>query len=351
MKCEYFWKKKAIVSFVLSILVVMIHTLQIETLYSLKNNYMNVSGQIIIFFRDNFSAVAVPLFFMLSGVSYFRDYKGFESYKEKTKRRVQSLVVPYLSWNAIYLVYNILTTKFLSKYFTGRKAFELSVKNVISSLLLYKGNGHFWYLFDLIVFSLCGHIIYKLIANKRNAIVFLPVLLIVSCMANNVEIIKKIFYAPQSITYFALGGILAIHYKAVFIDLHKRKTIFSCLGMYMCVLVLRQLRINWNTAFPIWIGVIVNCFACILFWIGLDLVIPQMSVMRYMKHHFFVYAFHGMILPIIIRVVYLILPKSIQWSCINFFLSVGMTVIASIAASMILEKKFPRLSRCLSGKR
>lgn len=51
--------------------------------------------------------ICVPLYFLISGVLFFRTELTFESYKSKIRRRIHSLVVPYMVWNILALLYSL----------------------------------------------------------------------------------------------------------------------------------------------------------------------------------------------------------------------------------------------------
>lgn len=48
--------------------------------------------------------IAVPLFFLISGYLFFAKKWNMRIYKEKLKRRVHSLLIPYLLFNLIGLI-------------------------------------------------------------------------------------------------------------------------------------------------------------------------------------------------------------------------------------------------------
>lgn len=73
------------------------------------------------FTKGVFPAIAVPLFFFISGYLYFNklDLHGDSSYdfgvwKRKTRGRLKSLLIPYLSWNLL-----VLLLYFIAQQLTG----------------------------------------------------------------------------------------------------------------------------------------------------------------------------------------------------------------------------------------
>ena len=68
-----FWKKKEYVSFVLSILVLFIHSYFAPTV--LNDSFISLfNHKFSFFFSRSITRYAVPMFFMLSGISFFKGY-------------------------------------------------------------------------------------------------------------------------------------------------------------------------------------------------------------------------------------------------------------------------------------
>jgi surface polysaccharide O-acyltransferase-like enzyme len=57
------------------------------------------------FIAHTVSPIAVPFLFIISGYLFFINfYFSWEGYREKLKRRVFSLILPYLGWNITYFL-------------------------------------------------------------------------------------------------------------------------------------------------------------------------------------------------------------------------------------------------------
>ena len=98
-----FWKKKEYISFLLSILVLFIHTHFADTIIS-DCLISVVNNKVSYFFSDSITRFAVPMFFVLSGISFFKDYNN-KKYLSKIKSRLFTLVIPYLLWNTIWMLW------------------------------------------------------------------------------------------------------------------------------------------------------------------------------------------------------------------------------------------------------
>ena len=58
-------------------------------------------------FADVIPAIAVPLFFLISGYLFFRGLErwNWDEWKKKMYRRVHTLLIPYLIWTTLYIAY------------------------------------------------------------------------------------------------------------------------------------------------------------------------------------------------------------------------------------------------------
>ncbi|MDE6697091.1 MAG: acyltransferase family protein, partial [Muribaculaceae bacterium] len=83
----------------------------------------NVVNLIVDLFSNTLAAVAVPIFFFISGFLFF--YKSenftFEIYKTKLVKRVKTLLIPYLFWNLLFVITCILASRIsiLSSFFNS----------------------------------------------------------------------------------------------------------------------------------------------------------------------------------------------------------------------------------------
>jgi surface polysaccharide O-acyltransferase-like enzyme len=141
---EDFWQKKTIATYILSVLVLLIHC-------STFANYPNLPAAInvlSVFWQQVITPVAVPLFFIISGALFYRNYESdMKSYISKMKTRIRSLFVPYICWNVLNMMFQILCTELLSEYFVGREKFVFSAWNILGGVFHYKYNGPFWFIF------------------------------------------------------------------------------------------------------------------------------------------------------------------------------------------------------------
>ena len=146
-----FWKKKEFISFLLSILIFFIHSYFAQDVLS-DSLISLVNHKVSYFFSCTITKFAVPMFFMLSGISFFKEYSN-KKYLKKIKNRTFTLVIPYLIWNTVWLFWEIFTSySFLSKLSTS-EPYPLTLSSILKGIFFYNCNLPFWFIFDLIIFS------------------------------------------------------------------------------------------------------------------------------------------------------------------------------------------------------
>ena len=79
--------------------------------------------------------VVVPVFFMISGYLFFRNYTPADFLK-KLRTRLRSLLVPYLLWNAIFAAAWYLAIKFIpNQYISDQYPFDSILDVTIQAII------------------------------------------------------------------------------------------------------------------------------------------------------------------------------------------------------------------------
>ena len=145
--------------------------------------------------------VAVPGFFMLSGYLFMKGIPSDDAAAEKEavrgklKRRVNTLVIPYLLWNAIYFVIYLVT---------GRA----QIGEIFEAVFLYRCNPVFWYMFQLILITVLAPVIYYIMKKGRRA----ALILLAAIFTLAVLYAKLPFHYcnEDALFYYCLGAYLSL---------------------------------------------------------------------------------------------------------------------------------------------
>ena len=252
------------------------------------------------FVQRGIAAVAVPLFFFISGFLYFyRTEWGVSAYKRKTLKRVRTLVVPFLVWTVLNLVCKLLAYKLeipspsaalcaenhsLWDWVVDIFGLKHRDENLNIAFPLYVP---FWFLRDLFVVGLLSPLWHFLL--KRAGIVALFALgaLWFAYQGNQIPGLST-----QAIFFFCAGAYFAIHERDFTED-------FSGVGVPALALYLPLLAANALTKGAAFNWAIHRAFICValvavVFAVSRGIASGKLRESAFLSGAaFFVYAGHG----------------------------------------------------------
>ena len=341
-----FWKKKEYISFLLSILILLIHSDFAQDL--VDNSLISVVNyKVSYFFAESITRFAVPMFFMLSGTAFFKGYDS-KKYLPKIKSRIFTLIIPYLLWNTIWMLWEIFTSYSFISRFTESPPYPLTLISILKGIFFYNCNPVFWYILDLIIFSLAAPIVYLIIKNKYVGIISVALISVVSLFG--IYLPMGLFYYPMAIVFYLMGAIIGYH----FFDLAAKKSskpmqISSLvfLAVYILAKNIAPTEIHINNYL---IQVVVYTLAAFSLWNVVDMFVEQIKPRAIYRRSFAIYAMHLPISIVILKILDLYDPQN-QWLEIpKFIIMVALTLVIVNSACAVLEKFTPKIYAVLTGK-
>ena len=203
------------IRFPLIVMIVLFHLYPpgqtIKTPYSLYNviaTFLSAHG---------IARLAVPAFFLISGYFFFYHLRKLDKamYASKLRKRVSTLLVPYLLWNGIPIV-GIIIARLLIGMKTGDSL--NSVKEFCGSIGWLRAlwdcgipNGHpfdvpLWYVRDLMVCCICSPVIFFLV--RRYKLFYILVLGILFLTDTWLDVAG---FDSRAWFFFSLGAYLSIN--------------------------------------------------------------------------------------------------------------------------------------------
>ena len=334
-----------VLSFILAVFIVVRHN---SSFY----NYSGRDAEILLKIYENFkysvTEVAVPLFFIISGFNYFRNYDPSMALK-KTKKRIKSLLIPYWFWNGIFTIFCIITSySFISKYFIGRERFIASPVSVFCGFIYHLNcNSQFWFVFNLMLFAVINPLIYVVLKHKAwGGITLLLLYLTIFGFGLNLPI--AFIYRTDSVFFYYLGAFLALNFREL-VGIIKGNTKVSCIiSIILIIQMLFLLLPNVNSC----IRAIVILLGCFGFW-AISSFFENVNCLKYINGglNFLLYAMHGIVQPVVVKCIYLICPKMGWFSIINFVLSIFLTVLICSLIQRFTKNSIEWLYNVMSGWR
>ena len=203
-------------------------------------------------FSDIFAAVAVPLFFFISGFLFFYKTEAFtkEVYAKKLKRRVHTLLIPYIFWNLAVALLLFLSEIFFSGLMSGvhKALHDYTFQDWLWTFWDRKhidgvGDGNlpicyqFWFLRDLMVVMLFSPLVYWVVKKLKQ---YVLIVLGIFWVADFWFTLPG--FSIAALFFFSFGAYFSIHgiNFAVKVQSYWRQTGVLYLLLSLTVLSLRE---------------------------------------------------------------------------------------------------------------
>jgi peptidoglycan/LPS O-acetylase OafA/YrhL len=330
-------------------------------LYAIVSNWEGCTSEmpswLVFIFNELYLIVLparVPTLFIISGYFFFRTLNDKKAngqfFIDKYKKRVSSLLVPYLIWNCIaiamlYVKYDIIEQTplnfidYLSGFwdFIPRAGFD-------------PANGPLWYMRDLMVITLMSPLVYVLINNKRTVYIYLSILSVL--YATNI-CLPLVGFSNDAFLFFSIGAYIAIH--NVNLTKISNKTGLIMLLLYIpSQLFFNRLEENNQYIYVMYLIVSIIKITAVFYLVSLLFSKKILKpTPRLGKISFLLYALHGVIVNPIIMVLF-----KLSGYTDNPFLLLGIyitTPIIIIVATQLLyttiTKFTPGIAKAVTGNR
>jgi len=194
------------VPMVCCLMVVMIHQ------HTVAGDIYTVSSRSISFFTHGICTTAVPMFFVISGYLFFRNAYTFSDGLQKQKRRIKTVLMPFLAWSAFYYLMYAVVSVVVPGFLQSNV--DLNVFGVIKGIVFYEYAFPMWYMFQLCVYILLAPVLLIAIRNKAVSVIILTVssgLGIIGCAEWQVNLggYERTLFHGNFFAYYWLGCLLA----------------------------------------------------------------------------------------------------------------------------------------------
>jgi peptidoglycan/LPS O-acetylase OafA/YrhL len=334
--------------FPLMFLVVIIHAYIPVDLLSEATNVHSFHTFLLFeaLFSQIIARIAVPCFFFISGFLFFYNLDRFSLnvFLQKIKRRIHSLLVPYLLWNIIVILMYYFLQTFLPSFATGRIPLvkDWSFWNYLQAFWNMNGGDpicfQFWFIRDLMIISLLSPAFYLL--NKYTKIIGIVILYI---LMHKYGFFTNCFY-------FSLGAYFSIN-RISPIGLRTQMKIFITLA-YVCCTVILLLTGNFGEK-----SILYNF--TLLLGIATAFYISSIFARKHSNFNpsflnaasFFVYGYHAMVLTLVIKIFLRSFPPRGDLMAIGIYcISIAFVIVFGIGLYKAFYKAFPRLAMLFVGK-
>lgn len=346
---QYLSDKLRVLSLVSIILVLYIHSGfhadEIEGMMWNDNVQTFVSGMM--------GRCAVPLFYVISGYLFFLKVpEGMKSIYGKMRKRVGTLVVPYIIGCLFFVGFGVLMAVLpgVSKYMNSSMMplFSNPVGEILRSIFYDAGNGspcafQLWFLRDLILIVATSPLWYLILKHLRW-------ILVVTCLSLTYLHIPFIpFYA---LFWFLLGGqLVQVKNKYGGASL----TVFTIV-VFLFLSVVQLFMpdmIDWELVkIPIIILGLISIWGIYDMVLGKDFKLSEhRGLATACQFTFFIYLFHEPTLNIVRKLIVVVLGKNEFGYLASYLISPWIFAVCAVFAGLLFRKYLPRVYNVCTGGR
>ena len=352
----------AFLRFPLIVLVLFIHCNY--TTLSAEWASLPFAGKFINIFSQRIAPIANPFFFFISGYLFFKTGQfSLDIYIKKLIRRMQSLLVPYILWNLLYLLLAIIIGLFTSRIPILNIAFDdmtfTDGLKAFWNISLIKGGSHiaapiavqFWFLRDLMVAMVCSPIIYFLvkwfiiISGKRPIVRYLLFLVIIFAFKWWPDITG---FNPECWLFFSFGAYFGIK---------KKEFIVAMLPYALPSFIVLCIVIGIEQWLPCDFIYRLEYVVGLIFGISLTTIMARAGSwwvnMTLSNGSFFIFAYHYMVLGFIVTWLGtgVLTPHSWWLAMLIYILSVVLVVFIGLVLYWLMRTRLPFTTYILMGGR
>lgn len=316
-------------------------------------------NRIYLLFSENFARLAVPLFFLFSGWLFFREGEAFDRKhcNEKLKRRLRSLLLPYLIWNLITLLMTGAGEMLFGALSSGNRTpiYDYSFGELLQCFWIAPQSTYspacapLWYIRDLMVTLLFARPICQVIRRVGG---WLPLLLGVLWVF--VPYRYTLWYGASlpAFFFFTLGAWCALRGRD-FVAF-SLKAWRMALPLYIAALCpILYFCSKGGVLYPIYnIGILCGMTLLVALAGGCCPTKRLKNGPFIAGCSFFVYAAHILPITLLTKVVAAVVQPSTTGMCIVLYFGCPIVVTALMTALYALLRRFtPRLCNLLTGGR
>lgn len=318
-----------------------------------------------LFIGEGICRIAVPLFMMISGYLFYLTFDGsWKSYGNKLKRRVFSLVIPYLFWSTVTFFAFFCAQRFLGlgEFFVTRNGTDIDIWYLFDNIVLNSYDSPLWFCRYLIVFAVLSIIVYWLL--KKCPVIMFALFLYLWIFNGNFFAFSLPNLRYDSIFFYFFGALIAIHHD-FFIKLHQwinKPIIIISTILFIIGLSVRTFLFCYQDPNYLLVGdsnimlditkKILTPLGVFVFWYVYDYLFKtKTDLWQISKYSFLIFAAHHPIVSVVKKLAFKYIDYNYLNSVLVYFFSAGITIALIIGVGMVVHRFVPWLWKITTGNR
>lgn len=279
---------------------------------------------------------AVPSFFVISSYLYFASFcwkEAGKSYLSKLKKRIWSLLIPYLIFCTIGFL--AMTIKYFLKH--EQLPYDIfSFQSVVGYWVLGKGNPPLWYLTSLFGFVLFAPIVGYLVRFSKLSFLLIPLSVFV---CSSLSYFNILFWMPALL----LGAYCYYWEEVVTAILKKWGTSLMIVAILLLILFCSFFYgLNNRNVYYVYRMVVPVIFIVIYYKSN---ICPPPFVDKLKHYTLFIYCIHSVIL------IYISPMTKLMINGVGYIFSIIATIVISFFVGYCMKRYIPKIWNLITGGR
>lgn len=278
--------------FILTVGMVIYHSRWLYDFNIVPLNILDrLSLSLYIKIAENIGFISMTFFFFMSAFWFYKDLNSYNEIIRKFKKRIKTLLIPFLVWTIILAVYKIYNSEII-----------INKSNLFYHLFETPVAGPLWYILGILILQLFSPIVIKF-KSKNKIIAILFVVITVYIFLRSLNIIPKflvfknwwwydnlIFYTPV----YLLGAYIGMYYPNILLNNEYNKKKYTYMGILLLILVF----LFWNFLISNidFLYIIYSIIDLIGIWLILKPRFCNKKIPDFFNCGFFIFALHNPIL-------------------------------------------------------
>lgn len=349
---SYISKKIKNISFLLMIMVVILHSYNIDLKHAGKILYFEKGFNWIFqnFISNGLTRIAVPLFFITSGYLFLLNGKyDLNEFIFKIKKRFRTLFVPYILWALIGLLFYLLLQSFPQSqpFFTKKLIKDYTFLEWLNAIFNEPIPYQLWFLKDLILMVIASPIIFFLV--KKTKLLFPFVIFLFWIFDQDTIVLKS-----ESLLFFSLGMYLRFFNESIIEQKIKNTNLYIFLWLVLLVLKTAVGFYDYSKITEILLLKASILIGILALWGLYDSIYREKTYSKlfmFANYSFFLYAFHEPFMTIVKKAIFAFLPKIPSSYLLVYIIVPLIVIIITIIIGTLLKRILLPIYNILTGSR
>lgn len=310
---------------------------------------------VCILFEEGICRLAVPCFFFISGYLFFSKLQdwNWDIWKTKIKRRVHSLLIPYILWNIIaflaFWAYGYSQGNGLAFHqqflkYGGIRMFWGIDGGLPLGIRSSPIDGPLWFIRDLMYYTIATPLVYCFIRWTR----------VYGLLALGLVFLFIPGIVPEGFMFFVTGAWLQLNQKNIVQLLWPRRNLLFLLATALLAATYAFYSLDYWGRFAKALFLFIGIGAS---FCGIAQLLDRSSIQVrpfLAQSSFFIFTTHEILIlhQFAQPLVRVCLPSHGQfWPCVEFFLTPAVAIVICLGLLFLLQKALPRTTAILTGDR